>query len=132
MQFLNKLQPLALLIVRLVAGAILFSHGWMKVAHASAAMKMFSGMGFPGWVGLAIGVLETLGGLLLVLGLLTRILGLVFFVEMSVAILFVHWRHAAWWNVGTYEPAVACWAMSLALAAFGAGAISIDRALNRS
>jgi putative oxidoreductase len=132
MQFLNKLQAIALTLLRIAAGAIFFSHGWMKLMHPSATMKMFAGMGFPAWVGVAIGALETAGGILLLLGLFTRIFALLLFVEMCVAIIFVHWRHAAWWNVGTYELPLAVAAISLALAAFGPGVASIDHALGRN
>jgi putative oxidoreductase len=128
MQFLDKLQVLALLLLRVAAGAIFFTHGWAKLAHTSGTMKMFTGMGFPGWVGIAIGALETAGGLLLVLGLFTRIFALLLFIEMCVAIFAVHWKQVAWWNVKGYELPLACAAISLALAAFGPGIVSIDRA----
>ncbi len=128
MQFLNKLQVLAFLLLRLAAGAIFFTHGWTKLAHASGTMKMFAGMGFPGWAGIAIGALETAGGLLLVVGLFTRVFALLFFIEMCVAIFAVHWKHVVWWDVKGYELPLACGAISLALAAFGAGAVSVDGA----
>ncbi len=132
MQFLNKLQTLALIALRIAAGAIFFSHGWVKLTHASASMKMFGGMGFPPWTGLAIGAIETAGGLFLVLGLFTRISALILFIEMCVAIGFVHWRHAPWWDVKSYELALACFGISLALAAFGPGPASLDHALFRN
>ena len=94
-------------------------------------MKMFAGMGFPGWVGVAIGALETAGCLLLVLGLFTRIFALLLFIDMCVAIFAVHWKHVAWWDVKGYELPLACAAISLALAAFGPGVASIDRAAFR-
>jgi putative oxidoreductase len=131
MQFLNKLQAVALILLRIAGGAIFFSHGWLKLMHPSATMKMFAGMGFPGWAGVAVGAIEMAGGLFFVLGFFTRISALILFIEMCVAIGFVHWRHAAWWNVSTYEIALACAAISLTLAAFGPGAVSIDHALFR-
>ena len=131
MQFLNKLQVLALLLLRLAAGPIFFTHGWAKLAHASSTMTMFAGMGFPGWVEALIGALETAGGLLLVLGLFTRVFALLLFIEMGVAVFAVHWKHVAWWDVKGYELPLACGALCLALAAFGAGVVSIDRAVFR-
>jgi putative oxidoreductase len=131
MQFLNKLQVLALLLLRLAAGPIFFTHGWAKLAHASSTMTMFAGMGFPGWVGVLIGALETAGGLLLVLGLFTRVFALLLFIEMGVAVFAVHWKHVAWWDVKGYELPLACGALCLALAAFGPGVVSIDRAVFR-
>jgi len=78
-----------------------------------------------------IGALETAGGLLLVFGLFTRVFALLLFIEMCVAIFAVHWKHVAWWDVKGYELPLACGAISLALAAFGPGRISIDRAVFR-
>jgi putative oxidoreductase len=94
-------------------------------------MKMFIGMGYPGWLGLVAGALEVAGGLFYVLGLFTRLFGVVLFIEMCIAISTVHWRHAPWWDVKTYEPALALCVISLALASFGAGPASVDRALFR-
>lgn len=131
MQFLNRLQVVALLLLRLAAGTIFFVHGWAKLSHASATMKMFAGMGFPGWVGIAIGALETAGGLLLVVGLFTRIFALLLFFDMCVAVVVVHWKHVAWWDVKGYELPFALAAISLALASFGPGIVSVDRAILR-
>lgn len=131
MQFLNKLQGLALIVLRIGGGAIFFSHGWAKLMSPSATMKMFGGMGFPGWSGVAIGALETAAGLFFVLGLFTRISALLLFIEMCVAIGFVHWKQGPWWEVKNYELPLACGAISLALVAFGPGVASIDHALFR-
>jgi putative oxidoreductase len=127
MQFLNRLQVVALLLLRVAAGTIFFTHGWAKLSHASGTMNMFAGMGFPGWAGVAIGALETAGGLLLVLGLFTRVFALLLFIEMCFAIFAVHWKQVAWWNVKGYELPLACAAISLAIAAFGPGVVSVDR-----
>jgi putative oxidoreductase len=131
MRFLNKLQALALIVLRIAGGAIFFTHGWAKLMNPSATMKTFHGMGFPGWAGVAIGALETAAGLFFVLGLFTRISALLLFIEMCVAIGFVHWRHAPWWDVNSYGLALASGAIALALVAFGPGVASIDHALFR-
>jgi len=131
MRHLNKLQPLALLLLRIGAGALFFSHGWAKLANSAGAMKMFTGMGLPGWLGIVAGAIESAGGLFFVLGLFTRFTGLILFIEMCFAISMVHWKHAPWWDVKTYEPALALCVISLALASFGPGVVSIDYALFR-
>jgi putative oxidoreductase len=131
-QFLNKLQPVALLLLRIAGGLIFFSHGWAKLANTSGTMKGFSGMGFPGWVGVFIGALETAGGVFFILGLFTRPLALLLFIEMLVAIFGVHLKHAAWWDVKSYELALACAGISLGLTAYGAGAASVDYFLFRN
>lgn len=132
MQFLNKLQPLALLLLRIGGGALFFSHGWAKLSDSSAAMSMFSGMGLPGWLGIIAGAIETAGGLFFFLGLFTRLSALVLFVEMCIAIVMVHWKHAPWWDVKTYEPAIALCVISFALASFGPGPASVDHAVFRN
>jgi putative oxidoreductase len=131
MRFLNRLQPIALLLLRLGCGSLFFAHGWAKLANSSGTIKIFTGMGFPGWLGILAGAIEIAGGLFLVLGLFTRLIGLIFFIEMCIAIVTVHWKHAPWWDVRSYEPPLALGVIALALAAFGAGAASVDHALFR-
>jgi putative oxidoreductase len=129
MRFLDRLQALALLLLRIGVAAIFFSHGWGKLIHPSTTMHMFETMGLPGWLGIVAGALETAGALLLVLGLFTRIFAGLLFLEMCFAIGAVHWKHAAWWDVKTYEPALACAVISFSLAAFGPGVVSVDYSL---
>ncbi|HXE14392.1 MAG TPA: DoxX family protein [Bryobacteraceae bacterium] len=131
MQFLNRLQVVALILLRIAGGAIFFAHGSVKLMNPSGTMNMFAHMGFPGWVGVAIGAIEVAGGILFVLGLFTRISAVILFIEMCVAILYVHMPQGAWWDVKHYELPLACAAISLALATFGPGVVSIDHALFR-
>ena len=131
MQFLNRLQAVAIILLRIAGGAIFFSHGLAKLTNPSGTMSMFGHMGFPGAVGVAIGAIEVAGGIFFVLGLFTRVSAVILFIEMCVAIGFVHLRHAAWWDVKSYELALACAAISLTLATFGPGVVSIDHALFR-
>ena len=120
---------MALLLLRLALGLVFFTHGFAKVANLTQASEMFGKMGFPGWVGVLIALLEVIGGVLLIIGLFTRIMGLIFAGEMAVAILRVHWAQAPWWQLNSYELALVCGAGSFVLAAFGAGILSIDEAV---
>lgn len=77
-------------VLRIGAGALFMQHGLQKL------FGLFGGMGAPGaaaplvsQMGLA-GVLETGGGLLLILGLLTRPVALILIFEMLYAFLTVH------------------------------------------
>jgi len=73
MKSLNSLQPVGLLVLRLVLGLIFFTHGYPKLAHAGAGMQsFFVEHGLPGYFVYIAGVLEVFGGMLLVLGLFTR------------------------------------------------------------
>jgi len=89
MKSLNSLQPLGLLVLRLVLALIFFSHGYPKVAHSAPGMQaFFVEHGLPGYFVYISGVMEVFGALLLALGVFTRVAALLLAVEMGVAI----WR----------------------------------------
>lgn len=129
MQSFNRLRPLAQFLLRLGTGAVLFAHGWVKLAHMTPNMQAFGAMGLPPWLSVVAGILEAGGGLLLVLGLFSRIAALLLFLEMCFAIGFVHWRHGLWWQVNKYELALLCAVSTFAILSFGPGPVSIDRSL---
>ena len=129
MKFLNSLQPLGLLILRLSLALIFFSHGYPKVAHAAPGMQaFFVEHGLPGYFVYISGVLEVFGALLLVLGLFTRGAGLLLALEMGVAIWKVH-SSGGYFAVHNYEFPLAMLAGSFALATVGAGQVSLDQVL---
>ena len=129
MKFLNAFQPLGLLILRAALGVIFFTHGYPKLAHANPAMQaMFVQHGLPAQFVYVAGVLETFGGLLLLLGLFTRAAALLLAIEMCVTIAKVHIVHGIM-VVHDYEFPLALAAACLALATIGAGAASGDHFL---
>jgi putative oxidoreductase len=129
MQSLEKLKPLALLLLRVVLGVVFLYHGLPKLSHAQQWTQNFAHMGFPGYFAYIAGVLEVFGGAILILGMFTRMAGLLLAIEMGVAVVKVHGLIAHPSNVHGYEfPLVMC-ASSFVLAALGAGLISIDQAL---
>ncbi len=126
MKFLNGLQPLALLALRVCLGIIFVYHGYPKLVHANAGMREFFVMhGLPGYLVPVAGILEGFGALLLVLGLFTRPAALLLAIEMVVAIWKVHSGHG-YMAVKDYEFPLAVGAACLALASVGAGAVSMD------
>jgi len=91
MEALEKLKPLALLLLRLGLGIIFVFHGYPKLfTHTREAMQGFAHMGFPVYLAYVSGVFEFFGGLLLIVGLFTRIAGLLLAAEMAVALVKVH------------------------------------------
>jgi putative oxidoreductase len=128
-KILNSFQPLGLLILRVALGVIFFTHGYPKLAHANPAMQaMFVQHGLSAQFVYVAGVLETFGGLLLLLGLFTRAAALLLAIEMSVAMAKVHIVHGIM-VVHDYEFPLALAAACLALATVGAGAASLDHLL---
>jgi len=81
--------PRAILWIRLVTGGIFFWEGLLKFVYPNQGIGRFSALGFPlpGFTAHFVAVSEILGGLLLLLGLFTRITALYFIAEMIVAIL---------------------------------------------
>lgn len=129
MKFLNSLQPLALLLLRVALGIIFLTHGYPKLAKPAAGMQaMFIQHGLPGYFVYVAGVLEVFGGGLLILGLFTRAAGLLLAVEMLVAILKVH-SGGGILAVHNYEFPLSLAVAAFALAAIGPGLISVDAAL---
>ena len=87
MKFLDRLHPLALLGLRLALGAIMISHGAQKLFGGMPKfMGMLNSMGIPSWMAYLTVAAEFGGGILLVVGLLTRLAALSMVTDMAVAI----------------------------------------------
>ena len=127
-----------LLILRVGMGIIFLVHGWPKL-NPNSPMKGPAGFGsslkqmgvplplFFGWV---VALLETVGAVLLMLGLGTRFLALLFAIDMLVAIFVVKMRVM---KVGFAAQQATGWefdfsllVISLALLFTGAGSIALD------
>jgi putative oxidoreductase len=126
LRYLDRMQPLALVILRLVLGVIMIGHGWQKVnGHLHEFAGHVASLGLPAWLGYVSAITEFGGGILLIAGLFTRCVAFAVLVDMIVAIARVHWKHGFMGN-GGYEFPLALWAIAFAVIFFGAGAISID------
>jgi putative oxidoreductase len=130
------------LVVRVALGIIFFAHGAQKV------LGWFGGYGLKGTVGyltstgLALPIaylvcfFELLGGIGLVLGLLTRLAALAIAIVMVGAIAKVHWQNGFFvnWSLTPgkghgYEANLAFLAMAVACLLAGGGMFSLDRLL---
>lgn len=121
MNFLNRLQPFALLVMRLVLGAILIAHGHHKVFGGfHHHMDMVGSLGLPRWMAYLSTGTEFFGGIGIVLGLFTRFFSLAFVIEMGVAIWKIHFKNGLMGN-GGYEFPMAVATIALALLCFGGG-----------
>lgn len=129
MNFLDRVQPLGLLILRIALGVIFFTHGYPKLLRPSLDMQhMFTQHGLPAQFVYVAGVLETFGGALLALGLFTRPAALLLAIEMGVAIWKVH-SSGGIMALHLYEFPLALAAACLALATVGAGLVSVDEGM---
>lgn len=81
--------PDATVLLRLMAGGVFLWEGILKFVYTNQGVGRFTkiGLPFPELTANFIGVLEIVGGLLLIGGLLTRFISFIFIIEMIVAIL---------------------------------------------
>jgi putative oxidoreductase len=126
LKFLDRVQPLALLVMRATLGAIMIAHGSQKVfGGMPQVVGMMGKIGVPGWMAYVVAAAEFGGGILVVLGLLTRIGALAIAIDMTVAILKVHLKNGLR-GPGGFEYPLAVFTLAFALIFFGAGPISLD------
>ena len=119
--------------LRIAAGLAFFTHGAQKM------LGWFGGFGANGGTAEllsrfgAAGVIETVAGACIVLGLATRPLALLASGEMAVAYFWMHWSRTSemwWWHNRGELPLLYAFVWLL-FAAWGAGPISLDGWLER-
>jgi len=100
----SNLNDLALLLLRLALGGVMWAHGAQKLlglfggGGTQAFVHQVVHLGFPPAVAWLVVAVEFLGGIALVLGVLSRLAALGFAVEMTVAIWKVHAAHGFFMN----------------------------------
>jgi putative oxidoreductase len=130
-KILKRLQPIALLVLRIALGIIFMTHGYPKLGHLRGGAQMqgfFIEHGLPGYFVYVAGVIEMFGGGLVLIGLFTRPAALLLAAEMCVAIWKVHSGHG-FFGVHDYEFPLTLAVSCFALATTGAGFISLDSLL---
>ncbi|MBS1821112.1 MAG: DoxX family protein [Acidobacteria bacterium] len=132
---LNNLQPWGALVMRLVLGVAMVYHGYHKVVPSGGfhGGNLFSALerhghfvaslGLPYWMGVVSALAEFGGGILLLLGLLTRFAAFMVGINMLVALVMVDRHH----GYDGSEYALALFALATMLFFFGAGVCALDR-----
>jgi putative oxidoreductase len=115
-------------VLRIMAGLLFLEHGtskllgfpYMAPPPGSPPFELFSMVGFSG-------VLELVGGILLFIGLFTRVTAFILSGEMAVAYFMAHAPHGFFPMINKGELAVLYCFVFLYFAAAGGGAWSVDR-----
>ncbi len=118
--------PRLLSVLRIIVGLLFIEHGTSKFfgfpsGGETGTVELFSLIGLSG-------VLELVGGVLLTLGLFTRITAFILSGEMAFAYFIAHAPHSFFPLINRGEPAVFYCFMFLYIAAAGSGPWSIDAA----
>lgn len=129
MQFawLSRWQRHLLGVLRIVTALLLLEHGTMKLFHFPAAMM-------PGPLPpllLAAAIIEVVAGVLVTVGLFTRLAAFILSGENAVAYFMVHFPKTFWPTINQGEVAILFCFVFLYIAAAGPGAWSIDSARMR-
>ena len=127
-----KLTPVMETVMRVLAGGIMVTHGWPKVQAPMGTADMVAKIGFaPTWFwapGLA--VVEFFGGILLLLGLLTRPVAVAMTVVLLVTVYF-HWVMLSQGLKGS-ELSILWAAITAYFAVKGGNQYSVDHKIGRA
>ncbi|MEH7226586.1 DoxX family protein [Bacillus sp. JJ1566] len=125
----NKFE-LGQLVIRVVLGIIFFIHGLDKFrGGVENTAGWFESIGIPGFVAYGVAVVELVGGIMLVLGLFSRIVSILFGIVMVGAIVKVKLAIGFFGNgqMAGYELDLAFLAMAVMLAITGSKAFALDQ-----
>jgi len=124
--WLSRWQPQLLALLRIFTGLLFLEHATQKFFAFPAPFPM------PGplpTILVAAGVIELTAGILVTIGLFTRIAAFIAAGEMAAAYFMMHFPKSFWPAVNMGEAAVLYCFVFLYLAAAGPGAWSLDRVL---
>jgi putative oxidoreductase len=133
---LDPARPLALLALRVGVGVTMAWHGWQKLDGGVSNFAGFVesvGLPAPTLLAWVVTILEFVGGLMIVAGLLTRVPALLIALQMIGTAFYVKASKLSTGFIAAegvgFELDVALLAGAFAIGVMGAGALSLDHAL---
>lgn len=125
----------ALTVTRVVLGIVFVMHGWQKydTLTIDGVETMFDSLGvpFPYFAAVGVTLLELVGGVALVLGVLVRPVTLLLAADMIGAIWFAHRDAGFFASDGGYELVLVLGVVCALFTVLGGGPYSVDRWLER-
>jgi putative oxidoreductase len=134
---LGTARDLALLVARVGLGVLMVAHAWLEYDFAGRSVvgvgQMFAQSGVP--LGMVAGpanlLLESVGGVMMMLGLAVPVIGVLMAANMVGAWVLVHTSPLYAMDHNGPETVIAIGLLSLALAAAGSGRFGLDHAVRR-
>jgi putative oxidoreductase len=117
-----------LLSIRIIAGLTFIAHGVPKFFNVSGGYGFFESVNLPPELFVPVALLEVMGGLAILLGILTRIASALLIIEMIGAILTVKLSKGF---IGGYEFELLLISICISLVIMGPGKISIENYILR-
>jgi putative oxidoreductase len=122
--------------IRVAIGAILFMHGYAKLANLSVARVAANfgnnyGLPMPTFLAYAAVFLETVGAICIVIGLFTRFFAAAIAIELLIAMFAAHWAKGFSVGAGGYEYVLFLGIVMFAIALRGGGPYSVDRLIGK-
>lgn len=130
--FYRALAPFTEALIRIVAGMSLVAHGYPKFFAMAQNAAFFEQAGYrPGmaWA-IAVGLTETVGGLFLAAGFLTRLVAVPILIFLLTAIVY-HWQFGFYWNARGFEYPLFWSIVVFHFMIRGGGRFSVDQRLGR-
>jgi len=124
-------------------GVVMFPHGaqkllgWFRGPGWSKNIEIFAGLDFPAWSTTLLILLESVGSLLLIAGMLTRVMAAGFLTSITICMSMNHIQNGFFMNwFGTqkgegFEYHLLVIGIAIALLLKGGGRYSAERALSR-
>jgi putative oxidoreductase len=123
-------QSCGLTVLRITVGIVFLAHGYQKLFkfgfHGVAGMFGHMGIPLPEFFAVVVTLVELSCGILLILGVATRIAAALVAIDMLVAILAVHIKHGFFVPMGVEFP-LTLLAAAVCLVLAGGGALSLKR-----
>lgn len=110
--------------IRILAGIAFIIHGLPKLSNLTGTEHFLTNMvGLPATLALPVGLLEVVGGIALIMGILTRIASILLMIEMIGSTIVAKLPKGF---VGGYELDLLLMALSISLILTGPGRLSIE------
>jgi putative oxidoreductase len=136
--FYESAERLAYPLMRFAVGAFLVPHGMQKLFGAfggdiGQTVGFFSKVGIEPALPLAyaVGCIEFFGGILVAIGLLTRVAAAGVVIMMIVAVAKVHIGNGFFWTKAGFEYPLLWGILAFAIFLRGGGEVSVDRAIGK-